>query len=249
MVAMLAFPMKATAIFDALIVKHFDELCLTPMRWNGFAWVPDGPERCGPSYGLTGVTGDANGNGIGTFEAGPTGPSLGATAFDGGPPTLYGWSPGEIKALGQSASGFQYLSMEGSGSVLRRMRADIPGSLETIGGGGFEIEDLDEGLDGNLWGVSNDKLLLIDRFTGAQTLIATLGINAVGITANSEGRLWIADAHNVYDFNPGTNSLTHFMSSPQEVITDLGSTAVPEPATLIVLAAAGAVLMRRKPTD
>lgn len=202
------------------------ETCFDGYRWNGFAWVLDGrPRQCWQLAG-SGVGGSGFESGIGIING-----NLASLTYGLDNPVSFGWSPGEMNGLSYSETGIHYMTLTGSPNVLRSFNINVPGSAFAIGAGQEALEDLDEDRFGQLWGVSSAHLLRIDKQTGAQIVVSNLSIQSVGLAVRDDGGFWIADAHNIFSYELANGSLTS-VATFSETLTDLGSSPVPEPATL-----------------
>lgn len=242
----------ATAVIAALAVTSFayrngiwyshigpfgSETCFEGYRWNGTAWVRDnGPTQCWQLSGI-GVGGSGAGQAIGVFNG-----NLAEATYGFDTPASFGWSPGEMNGLSYSETGVHYMTLVDSPNVLRSFNANVSGSAFAIGSGQEALEDLDEDRFGQLWGVSSAHLLRIDKQTGAQIVVSNLSIQSVGLAVRDDGGFWIADAHSIYSYELANGSLTS-VATFSETLTDLGSSPVPEPATLATCVIALSTMM------
>lgn len=147
-----------------------------------------------------------------------------------------------MNGLSYSETGVHYMTLVDSPNVLRSFNANVSGSAFAIGSGQEALEDLDEDRFGQLWGVSSAHLLRIDKQTGAQIVVSNLSIQSVGLAVRDDGGFWIADAHSIYSYELANGSLTS-VATFSETLTDLGSSPVPEPATLATCVIALSTMM------
>lgn len=132
-----------------------------------------------------------------------------------------GWRA-PIDALGYGYDGHWYAAGGPAGNQLFRLHPATPGSLEPIGTGAHRIEDIASfPATGQLFGVGDGILFLIDPITGAQTDIAPLGFVASGLGFDSDGNMFVGSGDQLVQIDRTTGQVLQTILPNQGPIVDL----------------------------